>query len=293
MMNPILSTQNSPHLLNLLRSSTLAYKRAKYWEIRITYFLIFLAVAYPAALFIFSNNNTLKLILFSFSFTLTVALWFLNPKIKGNTYKGAILKEEFDVLLFNLPRKSTITKPTKHEIETLSKNYKGQEIKNWYSPNISPTIPTNTFIALCQRTNTNWDIKLRIKYKNCLLWFIIIYSTILFFLFLYFQTTFVNIFLTTFCILGFYSHFITQYNGHKESIKKRKTLNTKLETVIINKQNISTSELRDIQDEIFITRLESAKVPNYFFQCFKETLNTETEVYIKKVNKIYNATNSS
>ena len=46
-MNDITKKQNDNNAIKLLKASIVAYTKAKYWEIRITYFLIFLAFAYP------------------------------------------------------------------------------------------------------------------------------------------------------------------------------------------------------------------------------------------------------
>ncbi|MBX2977632.1 MAG: hypothetical protein KF721_16015, partial [Ignavibacteriaceae bacterium] len=206
---------------------------------------------------------------------------------KGNTSKGALFKEEFDVLLFGLPWKSTLAKVDHKEVSKLSTQYKGTEIENWYSTKLSTNIPKNIAIAVCQCMNTGWDIDLRKYYLNWLKGFLIIYSVGLAFFFVVMNVDGLTMFSIGFSILSFYIHFFTIINGHLAVITKREAISNKLENDIINKKEISISELRDIQDEIFITRNESAKVPNSFFKIYKHKMNQEYEDYIETINRIY------
>ena len=174
-MNALLSNQNNPELIKLLRASTVAYTKAKFGEIKITYFLIFLAFAYPIS-YLFIGDEKIKLALFGCSFLLTVLVQIFTNTFKGNTSKGAIYKEEFDTTLFNLPWKSTLKKPEHTEVSKFSLQFKGEEIKDWYSPNLSPAIPQNISVAVLQHSNTSWDIDLRIVYRSWLTGFLITYS---------------------------------------------------------------------------------------------------------------------
>ena len=124
-MNPILSKQNEPELIKLLKASTVAYTKAKKGEIKITYFLIFLAFAYPIT-YILIGDETVKIILFGCSFLLVILIEIFMNSFKGNTSLGAIFKEEFDTILFDLPWKSTLKKPDHSEVSKFSIQYKGK-----------------------------------------------------------------------------------------------------------------------------------------------------------------------
>ncbi len=285
-MNPLLTKQNDIELIKLLKASTVAYKKAKYWEIRITYFLIFLAVAYPIS-YIFIPDEEVRLFLFGCSFGLTALVQLYYNTFKGNTSKGAMFKEEFDVLLFALPWKSTLKKADNKEVSNLSTQYKGTEIRDWYSTNLTENIPKNIAIAVCQYSNTGWDIDLRKKYLTCLKGFLILYSIALSVFFVVMDVGGLTIFSISFSILSFYTHFFTIIRGHYSVIEKREAISKKLDDIIMNKKEITTEELRDIQDDIYITRQEPAKVPNFFFRWYKKRLNAIFEDYIETVNKTY------
>jgi hypothetical protein len=287
-MNPIIKKQNNSELIKLLRASTVAYTKAKGGEIKITYFLLFLAFAYPIC-FLFIKDDNIKLVLFGCSFLLTILIQIFSSSFKGNTSKGAIFKEEFDTIIFNLPWKSTLKKPDRSEVLHFSKLYKGAEIKDWYSPNLSAEIDSNISVAILQHSNTSWDIQLRKTYRRWLTNFIIAYSIVLFTFFVVMKVDAMTIFLLLFSLHSVFTHFISLIRGHSAAIEKRETISKHLDEIIRNKKFIGTNELRDIQDEIYSTRQEAAKVPNFFFRWNQKQMNEEAEEYISEVNKLYNS----
>ena len=283
-----ISKQNSTENIKLLRASTVAYAKAKSGEIKVTYFLLFLSIAYPIAYLLIKEEN-IKIALFGCSFGLTVLVQLFSGRFKGNTSKGAIIKEEFDTVVFDLRWKSTCKKPDRSEILHLSQQYKGVEIKDWYSPNLSPTIDHDIAVAILQHSNTSWDIELRKSYRRWLTNFLIGYSSILFLFFVLLNTDALTIFLLLFSLLSFFTHFITLIRGHSGAIDRRESISEHLDEIIRNKKYIGTTELRDVQDEILVTRQEPAKVPNFFFRWYQKELTIEAEEYIEEVNKLYNS----
>lgn len=285
-MNQILNNQNEPENVKLLKASTVAYTKAKSGEIKVTYFLLFLAFAYPIC-YLFIKDDNIKLVLFGCSFLLTILIQIFSISFKGNTSKGAIFKEEFDTIIFNLPWKSTLKKPDRREVLHYSQLYKGAEIKDWYSTNLLADIDSNIAVAILQHSNTSWDIELRKAYRRWLINFLSVYSIVLFTFFVIMKVDALTIFLLLFSLLSFFTHFISLIRGHSETIDKRETISKHLDEIIRNKKYIGTNELRDIQDEIYSTRQEAAKVPNYFFRWYQKQLNIEAEEYIEEANKIY------
>ena len=97
-----------------------------------------------------------------------------------------------------------------------------------------------------------------------------------------------TIFSIHFSILSFYTHFITLIRGHSAAINKRAAISKHLDEIILNKKYIGIDELRDIQDEIYSTRQEPAKVPNFFFRWYQKQMDTIAEDYIESANRTYN-----
>lgn len=286
MANRIIQNQNDPELIKLLRASTVAYTKAKTWEITISYFFIFLSILYPIS-YLLIPDESIKLTLFGCSFFLSLIVEIITSSLNNNTSKGAIFKEEFDTSLFNLPWKSTLSKPDHSEVSEFSLQYKGKEIKDWYSCNLLPSIPHNISIAIFQHTNTSWDIGLRKKYSNWLKNILISYSIILISILVILNVDGLTWFFIAFSILSFYTHFLSLIRGHKSTIEKREVISKHLDEIIRIKQSITTEDLRDIQDEIFSTRIETSKVPNFFFKLYKKRMNAIAEDYIESTNRIY------
>lgn len=286
-MNSIIEKQNDPELIKLLKASTVAYSKAKKGENTVTFLLILLAFAYPV-FYTLIQDEAVKIVLFGCSFLLTVCVLIFTNTFKGNTSKGAIFKEVFDTALFNLPWKSTIIKPEHSEVSKFSLQYKGKDIEDWYSTNLSKSIPHNIAVALLQYSNTSWDIELRVIFRRWLAGFLIGYSIILWIFLFCHNVNFMTIFLIYFSSLSSYTHLITLINGHSSAINKRRPISKYLDNIIRHKKNISVNELRDIQDEIFISRQEPAKVPNFFFRLYQKKMNAIIKDFIDSVNSTYN-----
>lgn len=286
-MNEIIRNQNNDDALKLLKASIVAYAKAKYWETKITYFLIILAFAYPVY-YVFSNDKDIQLILFGCSFLLTVFVQLFYNTFKGNTSKGALLKEMFDLYVLGIPKKTTTTEIDYGEISRLSLEYKGEILTNWYSTNISSNITRDIAIAIIQHSNSNWDLELRKLYRDWLRGFLILYSIGLFIFFVLMKVDGRTQFSIGFSILSFYAQFFTIIRGQSVVIERRDSISKKLDRIIREKKFISTEEIRDIQDEIYITRLEPAKIPEFFFKLLKKKMMRQSEDYISSINKIYN-----
>jgi hypothetical protein len=286
-MSKLTDRQNEPELLKILEASSSAYHNAKIGEIIITYVLIVLALAYPIC-YVLIPNEKIKLCLFICSFFLSVFVMVFSSFIKGNTSKGALLKEQFDCKLFLLRPKSTVEQIDSAEISKLSLGYKGKPIRDWYSVNVSESMVEETQIAVHQHSNTSWDIALRKKYRFWLITFLIIYTVLLWVFLISQNVPSQTIFLLHFSILSFYSHFTGLIKGHTAAIKKRSAISKTLDKIICEKRFVLQQQLRDIQDEIYLTRLEAAKVPDFFFRWFKKEMDAVNEDYISSINLIYN-----
>ena len=288
-MHELLINQNNLKMAALLEASSMEYRSAKTFELWVSRVLIFLSIAYPIV-YLVAKDPIFKNTLFAFSFILTVLVLIFSDKIKGNTTRGALYKEEFDTLLFGLRWKNTLEHPIEHDAFELSYFYykkQGMHISDWYSTNISPNLPNYVVIALAQYSNSTWDKALRQKYLDMIYIGIGLYTlTLLIILFVTRQQT-LTIFLVFFSLLSFYSHFITIIRGHISVINKRNILAHKLDKRIRSKHYISSEELRDFQDEIYLTRKETAKVPDRFFKSNKKEMNDIIEEYITEINKLY------
>ncbi len=283
-MNQVLAQQNDKELIKLLKASKVAYANSKRIENITTLFLLMLALVYPVY-FVYSSNEDVKLVLFGCTFLIAFLVQVFSGHLKGNTHRGALFKEEFDVALFNLPWKSTLKRPDKAELIHYSKKYRGAPLKNWYPPHISANIAADKTIAICQRINSGWDISLRKKYSVALKTVLIIYTLTLCGFFVVKSVDARTIFAVFFSVLSFYTHFLAILRGHQVVISKREKIRDRLDEMISGTLPINEQALRDIQDEIYLTRQEPAKVPDFFFWLYKKKFNAEYRFFIDCINK--------
>lgn len=95
-----------------------------------------------------------------------------------------------------------------------------------------------------------------------------------------------TIFLIYFSTASVYTYFLTQIRGHNSVIRKRKAISRMLDEFLFDHKPIhSLQVLRDIQDEIFNTRLEAAKVPNFFFRRCHNQINKEYDSFVQSINE--------
>jgi hypothetical protein len=188
-----------------------------------------------------------------------------------------------------LPWKSTLKKPDNDETLRLALQYKGREIKDWYSTNLSEKIPHNMAVAVLQHSNTSWDIQLRRKFRNLIIFLLGLYTVLLILFVELMGVDNLTKFYIAFSLLSSYTYFLVLIREHSSAIQKRKFISDHLDEIIQNKRPVSIAHLRDIQDEIYNTRQESAKVPNFYFRWNKKEMEAISEAYIESVNKMYNS----
>ena len=280
------SIQNQTENIELLKASNVAYTNAKSNEFKFSYVFIALGVLYPIA-YILLKSEDVKHGLFAVSLCMTVFYQLFVNWFKGNTTLGALLKEEFDINVFGLPRKFLNSDLEPIDIGRLAKQYEGGEIKDWYSPNIKGKIPKNTIIAICQRINCKWDIDLRREFNKLMILIVITHFIVMLILGFLVIREFLTTFLLMFSLASCYTHFITMVRGNFSAISKRGKIIVKLDSYINHKKDFLTENLRDVQDEILSARQEPAKVPDFYFKKFNHQFQLDHEKYIELINKLY------
>ncbi len=281
----ILTRQNSPQLIRLLKASGQAYARAKLLENTISVFMFLMGFIYPV-IYLFVHNDSIKNMAFGVSLGISIFSELVMAIYKSNTEKGAIIREQFDVTLFKLPWKSTIHKVSESEISALAVKF-DHDVSNWYSSSISGQIPDHQMVAICQMLNAAWDISLRKKYRRVLLVGITLYTLVLITLTVVIKADMLTFFLMAFSLSSIYKHYITILRGNNGVIKKRGKLLKQIERLVMSNTYPTETELRDFQDEIFHTRQETAKVPDWFARFTKKNCSKEMDDLIAKVNTVY------
>lgn len=277
-MNTILVDQNKPELIKLLKAQRVAYTEAKRIQ-NIEWWVQIISLISPLVGILvlpriyeqgFIYLTTVLLIFYAITYILG----------KNKTKEGANIQEQFDTKIFNLPWDSFLVgdKVDTHRIIELSRNYKKDDLKDWYSKEIKPDIEERVAILICQNINLTWDSSLRKRFINYFTIFTITYCFIFLIIIfcknLGFQES-TNLFLPVFPYLLFA---VINISNQNEILLKKKIVKDKIRDCLEKykqySQQPSIEELRSIQNLIYNERSKPEKIPNWFYRRYKENMES-------------------
>jgi len=278
--NDITIRQNQSEFIELLKGQRQAYTESKK-------FLLFdvltplLALLLPA-LMIYNQGFE-----FLFGVISTVAtliyLFIVYIREKRNS-TGAIIQEEFDTTLFDLGWNGKIAE-FKARLETknkLSEKYNKGKLDNWYSHEVKGFLPHNIAVLLCQRINLAWEVDLKKNYTLFWVALAVLYYTAMFISLLWCNVDFRKALLIFLPSIPLLIYVVLLNRSIKKQIKNKEETLNKVDKYIgkysSNKDIPSTEILREIQDSIFKNRLESDKIPDFYY-------NWKRDKYEKDMHK--------
>ncbi|MGA4330935.1 S-4TM family putative pore-forming effector [Ralstonia nicotianae] len=180
--NNIPTDQARPDLVRLIWARDHTYRRAK---LALGFFVL-ASIALPVASAFFSASHPhWKPVLAFFGLCLLfLDVAFLDRLQKERLKRGAKLQEEFDTKVFQLPWNNFVAgdKVAPEDVnEATAKplsNKRREEIETWYEICVA-RVPLHVGRLICQRTNINYDSRLRRRYGNYLLWVTILVGVVL------------------------------------------------------------------------------------------------------------------
>ncbi|SMD45823.1 hypothetical protein SAMN00777080_4494 [Aquiflexum balticum DSM 16537] len=204
---------------------------------------------------------------------------------------AASIQEKFDtsVLLIDWNKTLISSKPDDGIILRFYNKYikknKLDKLYGWYSNEVLP-VNTNIATLLCQRTNCSYDFTLRQRYTNTIL--LLAAATFLILLIIAGQNglTVPNFISTVlFPSLPVFVLAYKQISTNKEAIENLKELKDliegRLETVRINDQ-VEPHLIRQIQDKIYLKRINSPLLPEWAYNFLKQNLEDEMHFSVKE-----------
>ena len=222
---------------------------------------------------------------------------FLELFLESNTCQlkklAASIQETFDcsVLLINW---NTTLIPKKPDLEIIFRYYKkylkrnnADNLYGWYSNKVE-IVKTNIATLICQRTNCNYDFSLRTRYSNSVLILAILTFTILLIICGFFEVTLTS-FITSvlFPSLPVFALAFKQITSNKEAIKNLTELQYLIENELgkikIN-DSIDDHLIRQIQDKIYLKRINSPLLPEWTYNFLR--LRLEEEMHFSVEEKI-------
>ena len=271
--------QNKAESIAKLASQRLLYSYAK--RIRIIEMCLILLIALLGL-----ASSALNFAAFSRWVPLVVLIvWIINQLIlrrRESSLKAeaAIVQEDFDCFVLDLmwPEYKGIERPTPDRIRQLdrqaaSRSNGSASLRNWYAPSGIPCDPIQAKIH-CQKMNCWWDANLRQRWRNLLYWafgaFVITALTLCVFNGIT-VTRFIAIGASCIGVLGWG---VAEIMDQEEAGMKVNRLHKYL-TGLSRQEQISPSDVRSIQDEIFGHRLSAPLVPDWFYNFSRDNQESE------------------
>lgn len=204
---------------------------------------------------------------------------------------AASIQEKFDTTVLMIDWNKTLL-PNKPEdglihryYNKFLKKHKVDELYGWYSNEVQP-VNTNIATLLCQRTNCSYDFTLRKRYTNTIL----ILAAFTFFILLlvagqYGITIPTFISNVVFPSLPIFVLAYKQISSNKEAIDNLKELKdlieNELEKIKIN-DTIDGLLIRQIQDKIYLKRINSPLLPEWAYNLLRRNLEDEMNFSVKE-----------
>lgn len=246
--------------------------------------------------------STLSIVLLSFSqllfqkvdFNLIIATWslivlfldfFLERYISDLKEVAAKIQELFDTYVLQIDWNNILCseKIEYSEVwryyEKHKKSHDLSNLTNWYEVEIA-TVPEDIGKLVCQKTNCNYDISIRKKYKGVVLWISIVAILLLLIIATFSEITLAKLVLTVLLpSVPIIQWAYKNISNNNESITNLNQLNTLLNYTwnsvkAGNTANVST--IRQIQDGIYLNRKSNPLIPDFVYDRLRGKLETET-----------------
>lgn len=284
-MNKLNQRQNEKIFIDYLKAQRVAYSQCKAYQI-VDSISILIAIVLPIIGLI---NKDYVNFLGAFGVIWTIIYLVVENFRKNKSQQGAKIQEQFDTELFEIPWNEVLCKnKVNRDIQIdLAKRYNGNDLTDWYSKEIAVDIPREIAVLLCQRINFSWELNLRKKFVFSLITVLLIYYGAIII-----TSIIVNLgLLDTLILLAPSISFLilgVQNVGALKAQSKSKEeyldlIDSKIQEYSLNKTLPDNVFLRQIQDVIFNQRNFLEKIPDWFYNRFKEDNENRTDEIIKSI----------
>lgn len=246
--------------------------------------------------------STISLVLLSFSqllfpdidFNLIIATWsiivlfldfFLDNYVNTLKESAAKIQELFDTYVLQIEWNSILCteKPEYNEVcryfGHYKKNHSLSKLSNWYEVEIA-TVSEIAGKLICQKTNCNYDVSIRNRYKTVVLWVGIITIALLLVIAIFSESTLSKLILTVlFPTAPIIQWMHKNISSNSDSITNLKQLNSLLNDAWNNIKNgvlVDDYTIRQIQDGIYLNRKGNPLIPDFVYNRLRDKLETET-----------------
>jgi len=283
-MENILTRQNQEENINKLCAQKQLYIKAK----RVFLFQIFLTVPITVLLSLvkvvlglFSIDISAYVLVYGISLSL-VDLILINFVINDLKTTAAKIQESFDCAVYDMEWHKIVVgkKPAKEIINKNCSEFKssGKDINklvDWY-PVEFINQPLLKSILLCQKTNLNYDTSIREAFKKKV--YLVAGGTLLtLILFALIGDLSLQNFITR-IVASFLPVFILTVKiiiENNKTLKNSEELKAAIDSLLEDENAISEKALRSVQDKLYLSRKDSALIPEFFYDKIRTRLEKE------------------
>lgn len=294
----IAARQESPEAIALLAAARHLYSRGKLFHFVRLALVVGLALAAPVVFLAWPEANTGLALLGGA--TAILSQLFSQFYETFHASRAAKIHEEFDTQVFGLPWNSALAglKSTREFIHEAERNYRGAKsgLSGWY-PDTDP-LPEPLDILLCQRVNLVWDARLRRDYVGLLIALLFLLFAVGVAVALLLDEDLSNY------ILVYFVPSLPAYLALIDLIVSQGRIATEKERVcellmaIWDRRKVDPSgsgypDVREIQDFIFLSRVQSPPVPDQFFRILRNRYQKDSTLAAGDLRADYLATRVS
>ena len=207
------------------------------------------------------------------SIAMLVLSLIISSQGKAKKTLAASIQQEFDIDVFQMPwdnklfgkRKNLNSEIAKHSKRILNDDRKKNKLYNWYRTEVD-TFPLNKAILICQKENFSWDAGLRKRYRIVALVFVSGIIIVSVGICLLKGDSVQNLLLRFVIILPALRWFVNVISGLNDDLKRMESL----ENALYSTEDKQMIDLQFIQKEIFENRKSAIKIPNWFYNFFRD-----------------------
>ena len=283
-MNNIKVNQEKPENLKLLKSQRVIYAQAKNiykWQLTLTILIvIILNVIKIFQKDLFNADITSYITIVSITITLLDLLFLSNLLSKKKT-NAAKIQELFDCNIYGLEWNTTNSgeKPDNWTIEEAIPKYVENHkapITNWYHIDLNG-LSQEEAILRCQKTNLEYDRKLRFLFKNDCTIFAVIIVILSFFVATFIDASF----------KGYLTHFVSPslplivilikiILDNQKAVKSLEEVRSAANKICFDQNKLIIQNLRQVQDKLFCSRKDSVLIPENYYIVRRSNLEKST-----------------
>ncbi|MFJ6195398.1 S-4TM family putative pore-forming effector [Micromonospora sp. NPDC092111] len=293
----LLSRQNDPEMMSLLRAMSVCHARAQRLDGLRMWISIGVGVAGAVVAFTGVSGTAV---------TAVGALWAVANAVglgswsNGQIRRAATLQEMFDVDLFGLPWNTVAVgeRISAHEVSRLDRAYRGGEryLRDYYEV---PPLPTPYDVLACQQQNLGWGARLRRRYAHAVLAGVAVWVLLGMVFGVVAELTVAQLLLQWFVpSLGALLFGVEIYRGQRDVAVDRDRAMAILQSCVTsavrrNDTPSAATELltvaRQVQDVIFHSRRGQPRVPNWFFRRFHAADRVDFQSAMTHLAELLNA----